>query len=258
MPPLLQDRVALITGASRGLGAEIARRFAAEGAFVFVNYFQSPEQAEAVVEAIRRQGGGAQALQGDVTQWEDVQRMIDTIAAERGQLDIIVNNALPRYQFDPSAAYTRLETLEWAHFEQQIAGAVRGTFHTSKAALPMLKQQGRGHILNISSNLVYNPVVTYYDYTTAKAGLLGLTRNLAAELGPYGIRVNLLAGGLLQTTDASQATSDDIFQAIAAQTPLREATRVEDFARAAVFFACELSGAVTGQSLAIDGGLTMP
>ena len=107
-------------------------------------------------------------------------------------------------------------------------------------------------------NLMYDPVVTYYDYTTTKAALVGLTRNLAKELGPKGIRVNLVAGGLLETTDASSLTSKEVFGYVAAGTPLKKTTTVSDFAEACVYFAAPASDAVTGQSLAVDGGLTMP
>jgi 3-oxoacyl-[acyl-carrier protein] reductase len=107
-------------------------------------------------------------------------------------------------------------------------------------------------------NLMYDPVVTYYDYTASKAALVSITRNLAKELGPKGIRVNLVAGGLLQTTDASALTSEEVFGYVANSTPLRKPTTVEDFAEACVYFAAKASDAVTGQSLSVDGGLTMP
>ena len=255
---LLKDKIALITGASRGLGADIAKVYALHGAFVYVNYFQSAEKAKAIAAEIRQAGGKATAIFADVTDMNNVQQMIDHILAEQGRLDIIVNNALPKYKFDATAPYTKLETLEWQHFENQLSGGVKAVFNTTKAALPALKKQGYGKIVNISTNLVYNPVVTYYDYTTAKAGMIGLTRNLATELGQYGIRVNLLAGGLLETTDASNATSPELFQAIAGGTPLRKTTTVRDFAEASVFFAAPMSDAITGQSISIDGGLTMP
>ncbi len=105
---------------------------------------------------------------------------------------------------------------------------------------------------------MYDPVVTYYDYTTTKAALVGLTRNLAKELGPKGIRVNLVAGGLLETTDASSLTSKEVFGFVADGTPLKKTTTVSDFAEACVYFAARASDAVTGQSLSVDGGLTMP
>ena len=101
-------------------------------------------------------------------------------------------------------------------------------------------------------------MVTYYDYTASKAALVGITRNLAAELGPKGIRVNLVAGGLIETTDASSLTTPEVFGFISNTTPLRKTTTVQDFAEACVFFAADASNAVTGQSLSVDGGLTMP
>ena len=255
---MLENKVALITGASRGLGAEIAKVFAEQGAIVWVNYFQSKDKATAVVQEIIQAGGTAMAVQADVTDEEQVNAMIRNIVEKSERLDIIVNNALPKYKFDATASYTSIESLTWDNMDQQISGAIKGTINTTKAALPTMKSQGYGKIVNVSTNLIYNPVVTYYDYTTAKAGLLGLTRNLAAELGQYGIRVNVLAGGLLETTDASSATSPEIFQAIASTTPLRKTTTTTDFAKASVFFASEMSDAITGQSISIDGGLTMP
>ncbi|CAJ1970478.1 unnamed protein product [Cylindrotheca closterium] len=256
--PLLDNKVALITGASRGLGAEIARIYAREGATVWVNYFQSEEKANAVVEEIKQAGGKAMAVQADVTDEEQVNSMMTTIIEKSSRLDIIVNNALPTYKFDATAPYTSIETISWENMDQQITGAIKGAINTTKAALSTFKTQSYGKIINVSTNLIYNPVVTYYDYTTAKAGLLGLTRNLATELGQYGVRVNILAGGLLETTDASSATSPEIFQAIATTTPLRKTTTTQDFAKASVFFASEMSDAITGQSISIDGGLTMP
>ena len=100
-----------------------------------------------------------------------------------GKVDIVVNNALPTYKFDPTAPYTSIETVQWDNFSQQIEGAVKGVFNMVRTVVPHMKAQHFGKVINISTNLVYNPVVTYYDCTTAKAGLVGLTRNLAAELG---------------------------------------------------------------------------
>ncbi|MEM9809122.1 MAG: SDR family oxidoreductase, partial [Cyanobacteria bacterium P01_D01_bin.56] len=167
------------------------------------------------------------------------------------------NNALPTYKFDPTAPYTSVETVQWENFSQQIDGAIKGAFNMVRAVVPQMKAQHFGKVINISTNLVYNPVVTYYDYTTAKAGLVGLTRNLATELGQYGIRVNLIAGGLLRTTDASSTTTDEVFNLVANSTPLRQAISVEEFAQSVLLFASDWSNAITGQSIAVDGGLTM-
>ena len=258
IPALLLEKVAIVTGASRGLGAQIAQQMAAAGASVCVNYLNSKEAAEAVVAHIEAAGGQAFAYQADVIKLDQVEAMADEVVARYGRIDILVNNALPSYQFNPSADYTSIETVKWAHFSQQIDGIVKGTVNTVQAVLPQMKTQQMGKIINISTNLVYNPVVTYYDYTTAKSALIGLTRNLAAELGQYGIRVNLLAGGLLKTTDASSLTTEEVFDYIATTTPLRQATSVSDFANSVLLMASDLSAAITGQSIAVDGGLTMP
>ncbi len=137
-------------------------------------------------------------------------------------------------------------------------GTVRGAVNAAQACLPSFETQRYGKVINVGTNLVYNPVVTYYDYSAAKAALVSLTRNLAAELGPLGVRVNLVAGGLLERTDASSLTTDEVFGYVAGATPLRKTTTVKDFAAACVFFAAPASDAVTGQSMSVDGGLTMP
>ncbi|MCE5232740.1 MAG: 3-oxoacyl-ACP reductase [Mizugakiibacter sp.] len=253
----LRDRAVVVTGASRGLGAAIADELAQAGASVCVNYLRSQERAEALVDAIGSRGGRAFAFRADVTRSDEVEAMMRAAAARFGTIDAVVNNALPAYRFDPSAAYTRIETIAWDNFQRQFEGAVRAAVNTTRAALPYMQQRRYGKIVNIATNLIFNPVVTYYDYTTAKAALLGLTRNLAAELGPHGIRVNLLAGGLLKTTDASRDTTSEVFERVAHASPLRQVVTPREFAQAVLFFVSGLSDAVTGQTLAVDAGLTM-
>ena len=255
---LLKNKVAIVTGASRGVGASIAQVLAHEGAAVCVNYLKSVDQSSEVVDSIIGQGGRAFAHQADVTVSSEVEAMVTQVVKTYGRVDVVVNNALPTYKFDPTAPYTSIETVQWDNFSQQIEGTVKGVFNVVRAVVPSMKAQHFGKVINISTNLVYNPVVTYYDYTTAKAGLVGLTRNLAAELGQYGIRVNLIAGGLLRTTDASSATTDEVFELVAKNTPLRQTISVEEFAQSVLLFASDWSNAITGQSIAVDGGLTMP
>jgi 3-oxoacyl-[acyl-carrier protein] reductase len=255
---LLSDTVALVTGSSRGAGAAIARALSSHGAAVCVNYLRSRERAEALAAEIEADGGRAFAHGADVTDADAVRGMVDETVERFGRLDVIVNNALPEYSFDPAAPYASVETVEWSHFQQQIEGAIRGALNTVQAALPHFRAQGGGSVVNISTNLVYNPVVPYHDYTAAKAGLVGLTRTMAHELGRHGVRVNLVAGGLLKTTDASAATTDEVFDFVAQGTPLRRTISPEEFAEATLFFASPLSRVVTGQSISVDGGLTMP
>lgn len=255
----LAGKVAIVTGGSRGVGAELARVYAREGASVVVNYFRSPDAAEQVVQSIRAAGGTATAQYGDVTKPEDMEALVKATIDAYGKIDVLVNNALTGgYKFDSTSSSTSIRTVTWENFDQQFQGTVRGAVNAVKAVLPHMEEHNYGKIVNIGTNLTYDPVVTYYDYTTTKAALVGLTRNLAKELGPKGIRVNLVAGGLLQTTDASSLTSPEVFGFVAQNTPLRKSTTVAEFAQACVYFAAGASDAVTGQSLSVDGGLTMP
>ena len=132
---------------------------------------------------------------------------------------------------------------------------MRGALNTTQAAMPGMEARGFGRIINIGTNLFQHPVVPYHDYTAAKAALLSLTRTLSHDLGPKGITVNMISGGLLRTTDASAATPEPVFDLIAAGTPLRRVTTPAEFADAALIFASPWSRAITGQNLIVDGGL---
>jgi 3-oxoacyl-[acyl-carrier protein] reductase len=254
---LLSNRVALVTGASRGLGAAIARELAAHGAAVGVNYYRSEAAAEAVVEAIEEAGGRGLALRADVRDAEAVRRAVDRLADEFGGLDVLVNNALHNYRFDP-VANAPFERMEWEDFQDQVDGTVKAAYHTCRAALPHFRERGGGRIVNILTNLITNPVVAYHAYTTAKSAMLGFSRNLAAELGPEGIAVNMIAGGLIMTTAASEPTTPEVQELVRGATPLRRLGEPADIGRAVVAFASDLMGFATGQYLAVDGGLTMP
>lgn len=249
----------MITGASRGVGAEIARQYTKEGASVVVNYFKSAEKAQALVEELNGQGSGkAAACYGDVTKAADMEALVKFAIDTFDKVDVVVCNALVDYKFDPTSAGASIETVTWEMMDAQMKGTVQGAMNIVKAALPNMKENKFGKIVMIGTNLVYNPVVTYYDYNTSKAALVGLMRSLAKELGPHGVRVNLLAGGLLEVTDASSLTTPEVFGFVADGTPLKKTTTVADFAASAVFCASDLSNAMTGQSISVDGGLTMP
>jgi len=249
-------KVVLVTGASRGIGAEIARAFAREGATVVVNYLRNAEAAETVVAQCRAAGGDAWAVQADVGAPDAVRAMIDAIVLEAGRLDVVVNNALRHYAFDPRRR-TAFDALDWQDYQSQFDGAVGAAFNVCRAALPHFKRRAQGCIVNIATNLVEQPVVPYHDYTTAKAALVAFSRNLAAELGPYGIRVNCVAPGLVYPTQASGETQESFRDALIAATPLRRIARPEDVAGPVLFLACDWSGFMTGQVLFVDGGLVM-
>lgn len=249
-------KVVLVTGASRGIGAEIARGFAREGATVVVNYLSNAQAADSVVAQCQAAGGDAWAVQADVGEADAVQAMVDGIVQDAGRLDIVVNNALQHYAFDPRQR-TAFDDLTWGQYQSQFDGAVGAAFNVCRAALPHFKQRAQGCIVNIASNLVEHPVVPYHDYTTAKAALVAFSRNLAAELGPYGIRVNCVAPGLVYPTQASGATQESFREQLIAATPLRRIARPEDVAGPVLFLASDWSGFMTGQVLFVDGGLVM-
>lgn len=250
----LQDQVVLVTGGSRGLGAAIVKAFAREGARVVINYFSSKEKAEALAQEI---GKRAIAIRADVRNRDEVNDLFQK-AKEHFQSPIttIVNNALVNYAFDP-VKRKDANAIEWNDYLAQFEGSVQAAMNTLQVGLPDMKKRKFGRIINIGTNLVQNPVVAYHDYTTAKAALLGFTRNMANELGPYGITVNMVSGGLLKITDASSATTEEVFELIKNSTPLRKVTTPEDVADAVLFFASPWARAVTGQNLIVDGGLVM-
>lgn len=254
---LLDNRVALVTGASRGIGAAIARQLAAQGAAVGVNYYRSEDAAATVVREIEAAGGRAIALRADVRDGKAVRRVTDQLADEFGGLDVLVNNALHNYRFDP-VANPPFADMRWPAYQEQIDGTLQAAYHTCQAALPHFRARGGGRIVNILTNLITFPVVQYHAYTTAKSAMLGFSRNLAAELGPDGIAVNMVAGGLVMTTAASEPTTPDVQQIVRGSTPLRRLGTPDDIAGAVVAFSSELMGFATGQYIAVDGGLTMP
>lgn len=247
----LSDQTVLVTGAGRGLGAAIAAAFAREGARVAINYRNSGAAAQTLAEAL---GPRTAAFRADVTDPAAVAAMVAEIAATFGPPDVLVHNALADFSFNGDAR-AHLDRLQWEDIAAQTRTAVGGALTCLQALRPHFAAQGYGRVVTIGTNLVQNPVVPYHDYTAAKAALLAFTRTAAKELGPSGVTVNMVSGGLLRTTDASAATPEAVFDIIASQTPLGRVTTPEELADATLFFASPWSRAVTGQNLVVDGGL---
>ena len=243
----------LVSGSGRGLGSSIAKSFAANGYKVAVNYFKSEEKAHKLCDEL---GNDACAFSADVSNLTEVKKMISDINDKFNQSpSILVNNAMTEYVFNGDARKFADE-ISWEEISNHLDVTLKGSLNLIQALIPSMKKNSHGRIINIGTNLVQNPVVPYHDYTIAKAALLGLTRTFAKDLGSMGITVNMVSGGLLKVTDASAATPDAVFDAIAEMTPLQKVTTTEDFSDAVLFFASHHSRSITGQNLTVDGGLT--
>lgn len=244
----------LVTGSSRGLGATIARTLASEGHQVIINYHNSKALAEQLVAEIGEEQ--AIAIQADVTNRSEVDQLIDEGTKHFGKIDVVVNNALVNFKFDPVKQKAFVD-LTWEDYQQQIDGTLKAAFNIVQSVAPQFIERKQGAVISIGTNLFQNPVVPYHEYTTAKAGLIGFTRNIAAELGQYGITANVVSGGLLKTTDASSVTTPEVFDLIAQSTPLKKVTSPQDVANMVSFLATDKANGITGQNYTVDGGLTM-
>jgi len=247
---LLDDRVVLITGAGRGAGAGMARRLAARGARVAINYAASGAAAAAVVAEIREAGGVASAFRADVLDADAVAGMIAAVETEFGRVDAVVNNAVAGDQqvdFDDATP---------AHFTQMLDYACRAVVNTTKAALPAFGRAGGGRIVNVVSDFWNEAPGGWSPYVAAKGAMVGLSRSLASELGPRGVTVNMVAPGWMIADAADEASADSV--AFAQTLPLRRRARPEDVGDVIAFYVSDLAGAVTGAYVLVDGGRLTP
>ena len=221
-----------------------------------VNFLKNQSLAEAVVNEIEVLGGQGAAIQADVRNADQVTEMMEQIIDQFGGIDVVVNNALSHYTFNPKTRKTAWE-MEWEDYEEQLQGNVHGAYNICKAALPYMRDRCLGRIINIVSNLIDFPVIPYHDYSTAKMALLGFTRNLAKELGAFGITVNAVSPGLTYPTDSSYETKEDVRNSIIQLTPMCRLAMPEDIAGAVLFLASDWASFITGQCINVDGGLVM-
>jgi 3-oxoacyl-[acyl-carrier protein] reductase len=244
----LQDKVAVVTGASKGIGAAIAKALAAEGASVIVNYASSKAGADATVDAIQKDGGQAVAVQGDVSKASEAQGIIDAAIKHYGRLDILVNNS-GVYAFGP------LEDITEEDFHRMFGTNVLGLLLTTQAAAKHLGEGGS--IINIGSVVSRITPPGSAVYTGTKGAVDAITGVLARELGPKKIRVNTINPGMVETegTHSGGIIGSDFETATVAQTPLGRLGRPEDIASVAVFLASDAAGWVTGEQILTGGGL---
>ncbi|PZM09756.1 SDR family NAD(P)-dependent oxidoreductase [Rhizobium tubonense] len=245
----LSGKVAIVTGASKGIGAGIAKAFAEEGASVVVNYASSREGADNVVCKIVAEGGKAIAVQGDVSKSEDVKRLFAEAKSAYGQVDVLVNNA-GVYQF------ATIEEFSEAEFHREFNTNVLGVFLATQEAVKQFGSEG-GSIINISSTATTLDLPTASLYTSTKAAVEAISRTLAKELGPRNIRVNTISPGGVETegVHAAGIIGTDFEKQMVAQTPLGRLGQPGDIAPVAVFLASSDSAWVTGETLGVSGGM---
>jgi 3-oxoacyl-[acyl-carrier protein] reductase len=244
----LTGKVAIVTGASKGIGAGIAKGLGAAGAAVVVNYASAKEGADRVVAEIKSKGGKALAVQGDVSKAADVKRLFEETKKSFGSLDVLVNNA-GVFEFGP------LEAVTEAEFHREFNTNVLGPLLTIQEALKHFGPRG-GSVINISSVAGANPVPNSAVYSATKGAVDSITRGLAKELGSRNIRVNAIAPGGVETegTHRIGVIGSDFEKQIVAETPLGRFGQPEDISRIAVFLASDDSGWLTGERITASGG----
>ena len=241
-------KTALITGASRGIGAAIAKKLAARGFMVIINYGHSSAAAEEVKNQIEQAGGQAVLMQGDVSSGDDVDRMFKDIKKTWGRLDVLVNNA----GINRDTLLIRMKEDQW---DAVLSTDLKSVFFTTKAAASLMMRQRSGSIINIASVGITGNA-GQANYAAAKAGVIGFTKSAAKELAARGIRVNAIAPGFIET-DMTDAIPEKIREGMLETIPLRRGGKAEDVANAVAFLASDDAGYITGQVLKVDGGMVM-
>ncbi len=243
----LTGKVAVVTGGSRGIGRECCTLLAKAGAHVALGYHVERPWAELVVQRIEEAGGKAFALAADVTRREEMEMLVDATVDRLGKLDILVSNA----GIWKGAPIDEMSDDEW---HEMIAVNLTGVFHAARAAVPAMKENGSGRIINISSTAGQRGEAGHAHYAASKGGIIALTKSLAAELASSGITVNAVAPGWTETDMAKDALDGPGREAILASIPLGRPARPEEIAGAVLFLASDLASYVNGEILNVNGG----
>jgi len=246
----LKNRVALVTGASRGLGAAIARALGDRGASVAVNYFADADRATVVAESIGKSGGVARAFGADVRDEAQVVRLVEDVARTLGPVDVLVVNATGPQPMLP------LEQITWRTCLDQLEFFVKSPVLLAKAVVGGMKQRKCGRIIQIGSEVFEAGLGRFSDYVAAKGAQLGLTRSWARELGPWGITVNIVSPGWIPT-DRHADVPAKVMEEYASHTALRRMGSAEDVGKTVAFLASDAAGFITGQKVSVNGGNTV-
>ena len=251
MGGMLADRVVLITGSSRGIGAEVAFKAAAEGASVAVHYQRSVEAAERVVERARSLGVESEAFAADIADGRQAEGLVAAVIDRFGRVDGLVNNAGQTLV----GPFLKIEPAQW---DEVIATDLTAAYHTCRAALPSMVERGSGVIVNIASRLGQMGIAETAAYSAAKAGLIGLTRALAREFGPRGIRVNAVAPGVTVTEMTTDLVDSEEGRRRLRDMPLGRFGRADEVADSVIFLLSDASSLYLGQTLNPNAGGYMP
>lgn len=247
MKDMLKDKVALVTGASRGIGKAIALALAENGAAVAVNYSSSEASAVEVAELIRKNGGKAEIFKARVNVEAEVEEMFSAVEKSLGPVDILVNNA----GITKDNLLMRMKTEEW---DSVIDVNLKGAFLCTRRAVKGMMKNRYGKIINISSVVGFAGNAGQFNYSATKAGIIGMTKSAALECASRGIRVNAVAPGFIET-DMTASLSDDVKAAYMEKIPLKSLGKPEDIANAVVYLASPLSDYMTGHTLHLNGGM---
>lgn len=246
---MLENKVALVTGASRGIGKAIAITLAGYGAKVIVNYCGSKDKAEEVVTEIKNHGGEAVTYQCDIAQFEEVKAMVGDIIKDFGKIDILINNA----GITKDNLVLKMKEEE---FDKVIATNLKGSFNCISHTVKGMIKQRSGRIVNMSSVVGVVGNAGQINYCASKAGVIGMTKSLAREVGSRGITVNAVAPGFIET-DMTDVISDTAKEQIITQIPLKHMGKAEDIAETVAFLVSDKAAYITGQTIQVDGGMGM-
>lgn len=246
---MLSGKVALVTGAGRGIGRAIALKLSSLGASIVINYRNSEKEAQELIDEIKTQGGEAFAVQGDVSSFSDAQKVVKFAVERFGRLDILVNNA-------GITRDTLLLRMKEEDFDKVLQVNLKGVFNCTKHASSVMLKQKSGKIINIASVIGLVGNAGQANYAAAKAGIIGFTKSVAKELGSRGITVNAIAPGFI-TTDMTDVLSDKVKEKLMENIPLKKLGNPEDVANLAAFLASDNSSYITGQVINVDGGMVM-
>ncbi len=246
----LKGKIVLITGASRGIGAAIAAALAYHGATVVINFLNSREKAEELLNTIEKNGGNGSIAQADVRDRDQVNRMVDTAIKQYGKVDALVNNANINFAVKP------FTELSWEDIEAKVNGELKALYNCTQVVLKDMVKRKKGKLILISSGLSRRPGYGFSAHAAAKSAVDGLAKVMALELGMHGITVNVVGPGLTMT-DAIARQPDEMLKRSADANPLKRIGKPEDIAGAVVFLVSSLSDYITGEYIPVNGGSFM-